>query len=251
MAAPSASTRRHGAVVLSVMLTVGALISGLEAASATSGAVTDTAVSVRPAVLAARAGDVLDLDLGPVTRRAAVARCLAPGFATRPAQVSILYGVRQKLPGTSVAVLILRNRAGTVRLCDQFGGDYLAQLPPPRATRTKPVVFYSTGRSDWNCEQTTQRLRRFTMTQWLSTRPVVHTVRLRFVVNGAPRRWFATRPVNGFAHVQAWLSGPLPRNARLAVEQRALDGHGRPLRHTQLPEHRRLAGCTNGSVQIG
>lgn len=240
MAAPRTSTRRHGAVALSVVLTAGGLVSGL-----------GTVPSVLPVASAARTQGVLNLDLGPVTRRAAVARCLTPGFATRPAQVSVLYGVRQKLPRGSVAVLILRNRTGTVRLCDQFGGDYLAQLPPPRATPTKPVAFYSTGRRDWNCEQSTQRLRRFTMTQWLSTRPVVHSIRLRFVVNGVPRRWFATRPVNGFAHVQAWLSGPLPRSARLAVEQRALDGQGRALRHTPLPAHQRLPGCTNGSVQIG
>jgi hypothetical protein len=228
-----------------------AVVSGLGAVSVGRVGVTDTGASVRPVASAARTGGVVDLDLGPVTRQAAVARCLASGFATRSGQVRVLYGVRQQLPRGSVAVLILRNGAGTVRLCDQFGGDYPARLPPPRATRTRPVVFYSTGRRDWNCEQSTQRLRRFTMTQWLSTEPVVHSVRLRFVVNGVPRRWFATRPLNGFAHVQAWLSGPLPCSARLAVEERVLDGHGRALRDTALPAHQRLAGCPNGSVQIG
>ena len=122
MAAPRTSTRRHGAVAFSVMLTVGGLVSGLGVASATRGAVTDTTASVRPVAFAARTDGVLNLDLRPVTRRAAIARCLTPGFATRPAQVSVLNGVlRQKLPRGSVAVLILRNRAGTVRLCDQFG----------------------------------------------------------------------------------------------------------------------------------
>jgi hypothetical protein len=251
LAALRTSTRPHAAVVLAVVLTVGALVSGPGATSATRGALTAATASTRPVAFAARTGGALDLDLRPVTRRATIARCLVAGFATRPGQVSVLYGVRQKLPRGSVAVLILRNRAGRVRLCDRFGGDYPAQLPAPRATRTRPVVFYSTGRRYWSCEQSTQRLRRFTLTQWLSTRPVVHSVRLRFVVNGVPRRWFATRPVNGFAHVQAWLSGPLPRSARLAVEQRALDGQGRVLRHTRLPAHQRLAGCTNGSVQIG
>ncbi len=247
--------RRRGAVA-GTALAVGALVLGIGAVRLlASGDRPEAGDSARLADGSPLPADAPGLDRGSIDRgsigRADVAGCLAPDFATDPALVTVLYGVRQKTPDGSVPVLILRNRAGRIRLCDEFGGDYLAQLPPERATAANPVAFYSTGRRDWNCEQRTQKLRRFTMTEWLSTSAPVHTVRLRFVVDGTPGAWFATRAANGFAHLQAWLDGPLPRGTRLAVQQEVLDATGAPVAQTMLPAGQRLPGCTAGSVQIG
>lgn len=247
----AAPVRARRGQVVAVVLAVGALLLGIGAVKvlAPGGAEDRPASAARLAGASPASGDTIGLDLGPVTQ-ADVAACLAPGFAGDPAEVTVVYGVEQRTHDGSVPVMVLRNQAGQIRLCDQFGGDYPAEAPP-EATAAKAVAFLSSGRRDWNCEQRTRTLRRFTMTEWLSTSPEVDALRLRFVVDGVPGPWFTTRPVDGHAHLLGWLDGPLARGARLAVQQRVLDVHGSPVTQTTLPRSQRLPGCSGGSVQIG
>ncbi len=191
----------------------------------------------------------VDLDLGPVST-SDVAGCLTKGFAADPAEVTVAYGVEQRTVTGTVPVLILRNRAGQVRLCDQSGRDSPATSPAPTATERRPVAFYSTGRRDWSCTSG-DRLRRFTLTEWLSTAPSVDTVRVRFLVDGTPGPWFRTRAVGGFAHLAAWLDGPLSRGTRITLQHQVLDAAGGPVAQRALPSVQRLDGCSGGSAQIG
>lgn len=192
-------------------------------------------------------------DLGPVTDPAEVKDCLAPGFATDTADVAVVYGVTQKTPDGSSPVLVLRNATGQTRLCDLFGGDYPAMSPLPQADADHPVVFYSTGRRDWTCEQDTHALKRFTVTEWLSVADPVASVRLRFVVGGTPGDWVTTDARDGFVHLQAWLDGPVRHGTSLAMQQQVLDHQGNLVSHTVLPRTQRLPGCGpgSGSATIG
>ncbi len=247
-----APARGHRGVVAATVLTVAAVVLGLGVLrGGPPGHDGHGDAAARLAGSPTAAGEpTLDLDLGP-TGPADVTGCLSPDFAGDPAQVTVLYGVRQRTHDGSVPVLVLRNRAGEVRLCDQFGGDYPAQAPPDRATAAEPVAFYSNGRRDWNCQQRTGTLRRFTLTEWLATASAVNSVRVRFVVNGRPGPWFTTRPVDGLAHLQGWLDGPLHRSARVVVEHQVLDAQGGTVTQTTLPSNQRVAGCSGGSAQIG
>ncbi len=194
------------------------------------------------------AAEVVRLDVGPVGT-AAVKACLSPDFAAGPEQVTVAYGVEQRTRTGSAPVLVLRNRAGETLLCDQFGRDRPARAPAPHATRRHPVAFASTGRRVWTCDGHT--IRRFVMTEWLSTAPAVRSVRLRFVVDGAAGPWFVTRPANGLAHLGVWLDGPVPRGTRVVVQQQVRGAHGRLVRQHVLPGRERLVGCLGGSAQIG
>ncbi|MGZ6804661.1 MAG: hypothetical protein ACXVFU_16575, partial [Nocardioidaceae bacterium] len=130
-------------------------------------------------------------------------------------------------------------------------GDYPSQLPLREATAARPVTFYSAGRRDWSCEQASRTLKRFTMTEWLSVTKAVDSVRLRFVVDGTPGPWFTTRASHGFAHLQAWLDGPLPKSRHLLLEEQVLDASGAPVAQDTVPARQKLPGCVSGSVQIG
>lgn len=237
-------TRRHAAV-LGAALAVAGVALGVGALQVRA---TDPPGPDPSAQLAGSSTDTVDLDLGPASR-AAVRPCLSPDFGTDPAQISVVYGVRQRTGSRPAPALVLRNPAGLTRLCDQYGGDYPAQAPAPVATRRHPVAFFSTGRRLWTCDGRT--VDRFVMTEWLSTAPRVRAVRLRFVVDGQPGPWFTTRPEHGFAHLTGWLAGPMAAGTPMAVQQQVRDAHGRVVRQGVLPHHERLPGCAGGSAQIG
>ena len=190
------------------------------------------------------------IDMGPVTDPGDVSGCLAEDFATDPAQVTVVYGERQRTRTGSSPVLVLRNEAGAIRLCDMFGGDYPAQLPLPHASATTPVAYFSTGRREWSCAESTHRLQLFQVSAWLSVNDTVDAVRLRFVVDGTPGPWFATSAANGLAHLQAWLADPQPPSARIVLQQQALDADGATIASV-LPAAQVLPGCETGSAQIG
>lgn len=186
---------------------------------------------------------------GPSADPADVAACLVPDFATDPAEVTVVYSQLQQAPRGTTPVMVLRNAAGEIRLCDLFGGDNPAVAPPGRATTAEPVAFYASGRRDWDCAG--RALHRFTLSEWLSVADPVRTVRLRFVVDGAARPWFSTSAVDGLAHLQAWLDGPVDPHTHVLLQQQALDAGGTRIAQSALPASQRLPGCQGGSAQIG
>lgn len=250
---PHATGRGRYGVIAAVAVVVAALVVGGAALKVAGGG-----HDARPSASAQLSASsqlpdgTLDLDLGPVTDPAAIAACLAPDFASDPAEVSVVYGQVQKTRDGSVPVLVLRNTAGEIRLCDVFGGDYPSKAPRDEASAAAPVAFYASGRRDWNCEESTRTLRHFTMTEWLSVAGRVQTVRTRFVVAGTPGPWFTTKAVDGLAHLQAWLDGPLAPGTRVMVQHQVLDADGHRVPQKALPGHQRLPGCSaGGSAQIG
>jgi hypothetical protein len=178
-----------------------------------------------------------------------VEACGSGGFAGAGA-VEVLYGVRQRSADGDVPVLVLRNDAGDLRLCDVAGPDSPAQLPLPETSAAQQVVFLSNGRKSWECDGTT--VQRYSATTWLAVGPEVSTVQERFWTGGKAGPWFTTSAQGGYAHLQTWLDGPLDKGTELAVQTQALDADGRPVARSALaPGPQPLAGCTGGEVQIG
>ncbi len=250
MGGPEVSARRRRTSAIAVAsLAVAAIAVG--AAVASRGGDTPQATPSDSAALSAGAEEpTLDLDLGSVSGEAAVRGCLAPDFAEDPSTVDVLYGMRQRAAVDESPVLLLRNDAGELQMCDMTGPDRPAQVPVPRATAGEPVVFLSNGRADWQCTDT--RLDGFTSTTWLSVAPVVDRVQQRFVVDGGPGPWFTTRAAGGFAHLQTWLDGPVAVTASIEVETRVLDAAGDPVPQSAIPENAELLpSCAGDDVQIG
>jgi hypothetical protein len=189
------------------------------------------------------------LDIGPV-EPTAVDGCLTPGFAASPDTVEVLYAVQQRTRTGSAPVLVLRNEAGDLLLCDQYGPDSPAVSPLPRPTRVAPVVFLGNGRQDWDCTPG-GALRGLGPTDCLAVGPGVRRVKVRIVVDGVPGPWHVAKSRNGYVHLAAWLEGPLPRRTRLAVDHRVLGAHGRQVSQDALPDRHPLAGCGGGPAMIG
>lgn len=237
--------------VVSIAALVGALVVGAASLKSLTGPAEQPA---SPPVAAGPSADptVVDLDLGP-TSEADVTSCLTPGFAADAAEVDVLYGVEQRRLGGSSPVLVLRNAAGDVRLCDQFGGDSPSQAPLATASPAHPVAFLSNGRSSWSCAGTTKVLNRFEQSTWLAVAPEVSTVQQRYLVGGVPGAWFTSRAQDGYVHLQSWLEGPEPASTRFAEQFRVLDASGDDVPQTALPTRQSLLpGCSKGgSAQIG
>jgi len=212
----------------------------------------ESGAASRPTSQKSEADPTVAIDRGATTQ-ADVASCLTPEFATDAGQVDVLYGEVQATSSGTAPVLVLRNQAGDLRLCDVFGGDVPAEAPVPAATQADPVVFVSNGRSAWSCEGTDKVLKSFQMTSWLSVSSDVRTVQQRFYVNGVPGPWFTTSAHGGYAHLQSWLEGPEPASSRYAVEYRVLDASGAVAPQKALPTGKKpLPGCTSGgSAEIG
>lgn len=244
----SARRRRTGAIAVA-SLAVAAIAVG--AALVELGGDTQRAIAGDRAELSAGVDEpTLDLDLGSVSGEAAVRGCLAPDFAADPSAVEVLYGVRQRTAVDDAPVLLLRNDAGELQTCDMNGPDRPAQLPVPSASAGEPVVFLSNGKTDWQCTDT--RLDRFTSTTWLSVAPTVDRVQQRFIVDGRPGRWFTTRAVGGYAHLQTWLDGPVAETSSIEVETRVLNAAGDPVPQSNVPTTADLVpGCTGDDVRIG
>ena len=166
----------------------------------------------------------------------------------------VLYGVRQHRLGGSSAVLVLRNAAGDVRLCDQFGADAPSQapLPTPRPQRAGRVPLH-----------------RPRPPGPATAPPGPRPLRAVHLAGGLPRRrdgpssgsgstaspgpWFETRAHGGYAHLQTWLAGPRARGTTYAEQFRVLDADGTAVPQTALPTgSSALPGCrAGGSAQIG
>lgn len=189
------------------------------------------------------------LDIGPIGPTA-VDGCLTPGFAASPDAVEVLYAVQQRTRTGSVPVLVLRNRAGDLLLCDEHGADAPAVSPLPRPTGAHPVVFVGHGRQDWDC---TPRgaLQGLGTTAWLAVTPDVRRVKVRILVDGVPGPWHVARVRDGYVHLAAWLEGPLPRRTRLAIDHRVIGADGGPVSQDALPDRQPLAGCGGGPAMIG
>jgi len=192
--------------------------------------------------------DLLVLDRGPVPEDDAVRSCSSTRFAG-DAPVEVLYGVRQLAPDSEGPVVVLRNAAGDLRLCDAAGPDGPAQAPVPPATDAEPVAFLN-ARAVWDC--TRSRLDRYTAATWLAVDGVVVTVRQRMWVDGEPGPWFVTAAAGGYAHVAAWTDGPLREGTELAAQYEVLDADGAPVAQDALPtEPAEVGWCEDGDVQIG
>lgn len=187
-----------------------------------------------------------------MTTKDDLANCLDGHFATA-ARVDILYGVQQRRLGGRSPVLVLRNVAGDIRLCDQFGSDNPSQAPLPAATANRPVTFLSTGRSAWTCAGSTRVLDRFEKSTWLVVSADVARVQQRYWVGDVPGPWFESRAQNGYVHLQTWLEGPEPASTKYGEQFRVLDASGNDVRQTALPTRAStLHGCgAVGSAQIG
>lgn len=196
-------------------------------------------------------GVTTELDLGQLSDPAAVAACLAPGFATDPAAVSVLYGVRQRRASGSAPVFVLRNADGVLRLCDATGADVPSQSPLPRLSDAAPIAFLSNGQSTWRCSPDGE-LQLQEATSWLLVAPSVQTVQQRYWIDGDPGPWFSTRAQSGFVHLHTWLRGPQEAGTRYAVQSRVLDASGAVVPQRALPtDPTSLPGCAAGNAVIG
>src|SRR5262245_47528554 len=192
---------------------------------------------------------LVDLDLRGDVPAGAVEACLTPAFASSAAEVTVLYAKSQKTNGGTTPVLVLRNRAGELRLCDSFGGDAPSVAPVRRATSADPVRLLTAGRQAWDCDG--NRLAAFTLSSWLSVAPKVHRVDARFLIDGTAGPWFTTQPQRGLAHLHAWLSEQND-GAEVAVQTRVLDKSGSLVDQAALPlKPQQIAACTGGPAQIG
>jgi len=235
------------------VVSIAALVGGLVlSAGFLKSLTTDTGPTTprATAVLASSDDSVIDLDLGATDD---LTSCLSPDFASDASSVTVLYGVQQRRLDGEGPVLVLRNAAGDLRLCDASGPDSPAESPLPTASPETPVAFLSTGRSAWTCAGSSRTLDRFEQTTWLATSPAVATVGERYWVDGTPGPWFETSAVGGYAHLQTWLEGPEPAGTVFAQQYRVLDADRHVVRQSALPTTRAaLPGCSRtGSAQIG
>ncbi len=244
------SRRRLGAVVGAV-LAVGVIVGGAAVASIGG---KNAPGEASPAGSASPSGSQtvdprLALDAGELSAAQALAACSTGAFAAG-GDVTVLYAVRQQSQHGDSPVVLLRNAAGELRLCDAAGPDAPAVLPLPEASEADPVAFLTNGRAAWDCSGST--VDGYTATLWLAVGPQVDRVEQRYVVEGEPGPWFSTTARNGYAHLQTWIDGPVGPDGALAVQQRVLDADGAPVPQGALPTTPQpLAGCRGGDAQIG
>jgi hypothetical protein len=204
-----------------------------------------------PASLASQDNDsVVDIDLSPDVTTAELDACLTNTFGKDAAGVSVLYAEVQKTESGQASVLVLRNKAGELRLCDSFGADSPAVLPVKYADAGHAVRLLTNGRQAWECDGT--RLAGFTVSDWLSVGTVVDTVAVRFLVNGASSPWYTTKAQHGFVHVHGWLAGQNV-GAKVTMQTRIDDKAGHAVHQDALPTHPTpITGCAGGGdIQIG
>jgi hypothetical protein len=190
----------------------------------------------------------VELDLGLPTLES-LRSCLSPGFATTRIDVTVLYAMQQQTRDGEAPALLLRNRAGDVRMCDIDGIDSPGEAPVPLPDAGQPVTFVGTGRSTWTCDD--ELTSRFLATQWLAVASEVADVRVRYHVDGTPGPWFVTKRAGGYVHLQAWIDGPDPADTRYAVEYRVLDTDGNAVPQDVLPTRpTSITGCPAGSTTM-
>ncbi len=238
-------TSQGVAVVAAAALGVAVAVVGVSALRDSGSGTATAGPAAEPTVLG---DELLVLDRGVVSDVDAVRSCATKAFAG-PRPVEVMYGVRQLDADSEAPVVVLRNAAGELRLCDAAGPDSPAQAPVPSASEAEPVVFLG-ARAAWDC--TRARLDRYSAATWLAVDDQVATVRQRLWVDGEPGPWFTTEAVNGFAHVAAWEDGPLPKGTELAAQYDVLDADGGAVAQDALPVDPEPVGwCEDGDVQIG
>jgi hypothetical protein len=238
---PSEGVAVAAAAALGVAVAVGAVAVLRDG----GGAATTAGPAAEPTVLGE---DLLLLDRGPVPEDDALAACSGGRFAGGE-PVEVLYGVRQLAADSQGPVVVLRNAAGELRLCDAAGPDVPSRAPVPSATDAEPVALLN-ARAAWDC--TRDRLDRYTSATWLAVDDRVATVRQRLWVDGEPGPWFTTQATGGYAHLGAWEDGPLPPGTELAAQYDVLDADGAAVEQQALPtEPAEVGWCEDGDVQIG
>jgi len=191
---------------------------------------------------------VLALDLPGDVTDAQVRACLTRAFAPSVADVEVLYSTIQKTETGQSAVLILRNDAGTLRLCDANGGDYPSQLPIEYADAATPIRHLTNGRMGWDCNG--NKLDAFNVTRWFSVAAGVDRVELRFVVDGAAGPWFSAQAKEGFVHVHGWLDQQ-EVGAAVHVQVRVLDTNGVSVPQTEIATAPQpVMACDGSDVEI-
>lgn len=246
MGSTTSPSRRHFGAVVAAVLAVAVVVTGASALSLTG---RDPDPTPAQQASAPTQDPTVDLDQGEPTA-ADVEACVSGDFAPDASSVEVLYGVRQQSPDGDVPVLLLRNAAGDLRFCDLAGPDAPAQLPLPETSADEPVVFLTNGRRSWDC--TGRQVEGYTATTWLAAGPEVATLQQRYWQDGKPGPWFTTEARGGYAHLQTWVTGPLPEQAQLGVQTQALDADGRTVSWSALPRGRQpLPGCVGGDAQIG
>jgi hypothetical protein len=242
--------RREAAVAVAVacvLLLVSWAISRL------GGGIDDSQSPASPPTTSARpdvgtAQSTINIDDGSVTK-AQVRACAGSHFAAKHAKVDVLYGVLQQTAIGDSPVIVLRNPAGDIRLCDSFGADRPSTLPIPQATAAAPVAFLSNGRSAWDCDG--ERIAGFSRTYWLSVAPVVDRVQTRFIVDGVSSPWFSSKAHGGIVHLQAWL-GQQDSGVIVQSETKVIDADGQVVAQNAIPSGvRTVDGCHGHDVTVG
>lgn len=198
---------------LAVVLTAFALTSGLLGGHAAQGA------------------DVVDLDLGPLGKSAALDSCATQGFVDgKPGQLSVRYGMLQRTRVGSRGSFVLRNHAGRLLFCDMFGRQTPAVRPIPTSSPQRPAVIVTNSIQEWPCTKSVL----FRTNLWLKVQDPVRSARMRYWVNGEPGPWFTSRRQGRFVHLQSWLA-PAPRGAVLKMQTQVRNGAGRVMDVKGLP----------------
>ena len=233
------------AVAAAAALGVAVAVVGVTALSGGDDPATTAGPAAEPTVLGE---DALLLDRGAVTDDDAVRSCSTKRFAAG-GPVEVVYAVAQDSASGEGPVVVLRNAAGELRLCDAAGPDSPSQAPLPTADAADPVASLN-ARAAWDC--TVSRLDLYTSSAWLVVDDQVASVRQRLWVDGEAGPWFTTEAQGGFAHVAAWVDGPLPEGTTLEAQYEVLDADGAAVTQDALPvDPSEVGWCEDGDVQIG
>jgi hypothetical protein len=182
----------------------------------------------------------IGLDATPLDNATATALCGPDGFG----DARVLYAQRQVSPIGPAPAILIENERGDWWACDRYGGSAPATFPVPLATAHDPAVPFTTGWRSWDCAGTV--LHRLQIGEWFSTAPEVATLRLRFIVEGAPGPWFSTTASDGIAHLQAWLEGDLPAGTSIVLEHEFSDAAGRTVGAEASQSVEELPDCSDG-----
>lgn len=198
---------------------------------------------------ASASADVNELDVSGNVTDEDILACLTRPFARSLDEVTVLYSTIQQVEGGEAPVLVLRNTAGELRLCDSNGGDYPSVAPVEYADAATPVRYLANGRMAWDCDGT--KLTGFQVTQWYSVAPAVDRAELRFIIDGTTGPWFSAKASGGFVHVHGWL-GEQTDGAKVELQSRLLDANGASVAQNEVPtDAQPVMDCDGRSIQIG
>jgi hypothetical protein len=200
--------------------------------------------------LASQSDDsIIRLDQSGDVTPSQVRQCIDATFASSADSVDTLYAVQQLSQAGKTPVLVLRNDAGELRLCDSFGGDAPSVAPVQLAGARRAVRLLSNGRQAFDCDGT--RLSGLAVSHWLSVNDSVDRAEIRFLIDGVNSPWFSAKAKGGFVHVHGWIDEQ-SAGAQVSVQTRVLDAAGAAVPQKALPtEPQPVTSCTGGDVQLG